>query len=62
MVIQKERGGGSISLGGPKVLDIWGPRSPISIGIWAPYRGGGGGGGGGAYHSYTRTEKLEDIQ
>ena len=46
MVIQKERGGGSISLGGPKALDIRGPRSPISLGIWAPYRGGGGGGGG----------------
>ena len=46
MVIQKESGGGSISLGGPKVQDIRGPQSPISLGIWAPYRGGGGGRGG----------------
>ena len=40
----KREGRGSISLGGPKVLDIRGPRSSISLGIWAPYRGGEGGG------------------
>ena len=51
----KRGGRGSISLGGPKVLNIRGPRSPISLGIWAPYRGG-------AYHSYTGTEELEDIR
>ena len=57
MVIQKERGGGSISLGGPKVLDIWGPWSPISLGIGGPISQGGG-----AYRSYTGTKKLEDVR
>ena len=42
MVIQKERGGGSISLGRPKVLDIRGPWSPISLGIGGPISQGGG--------------------
>ena len=46
MVIQKESGGGSISLGGPKVQDIRGPPEPHITRYMGPISRGGGGGGG----------------